>query len=148
VPTILSCWTSFSFAAPVVASTLSPVSVTLNFRPPISSPYVTRFDGSAATDTTPSLTTSWATGTPNRADAISSSTRRASAATRRIGYPSVWSASDPPDPPWSTVTWVAPITQLVRSYGMSSSSAITWRNAVPVPWPRSVLPTKNVAVLS
>ncbi len=23
-----------------------------------------------------------------------------------------------------------------------------WRNAVPVPWPRSVLPTKNVAVLS
>ena len=48
---------------------------------------------------------------------MSSSTRRASAATRRIGQPSVCSASDPPDPPWSTVTSVLPITQLVRVVG-------------------------------
>ena len=40
-------------------------------------------DGSAVTDTTPSLTESAETGTPNLVDAISSSTRRASAATRR-----------------------------------------------------------------
>jgi hypothetical protein len=35
--------------------------------------------------TTPSLTASAVTGTPKCVDAISSSTRRASAATRRIG---------------------------------------------------------------
>ena len=48
----------------------------------------------------------------------------------------------------TTVTSVRPITQVVFSNAMSSSSAMIWRNAVPVPWPRSVLPTKKVAVLS
>jgi len=61
------------------------------------------------------LPASASTGTDNLADAISSSTRRASAATRRIGHPSTCSASEPPDPPWSTVTSVLPITQLVLS---------------------------------
>jgi hypothetical protein len=79
---------------------------------------------------------------------MSSSTRRASAATRRIGQPSVCSASDPPDPPWSTVRLVVPITTLVASNAMSSSSDMICRKAVPVPCPRSVLPTKKVAVLS
>ena len=49
----------------------------------------------------------------NLAAAMSSSTRRASAATRRIGQPSVWMASDPPEPPWSTVVSVLPMTQVV-----------------------------------
>ena len=83
-----------------------------------------------------------------RSPPISSNTRRASAATRRIGQPSVWMPSEPPEPPWSGVVSVLPMTRLVLSYAMSSSSHIICRNAVPVPWPPSVLPTKNVAVLS
>ena len=45
------------------------------------------------------------------------------------------------EPPWSGVVSVLPITSDVCSKAMSSSSHIIWRNAVPVPWPRSVLPT-------
>ena len=67
-------------------------------------PYETLFAGSDLPVTTASATASWPTGTPKRDEAMSSSTRRASAATRRIGQPSVWIASDPSEPPWSTVT--------------------------------------------
>jgi hypothetical protein len=38
LPTFFICCTGFNAARPVVASTLPPVSVTLNFLPPISSP--------------------------------------------------------------------------------------------------------------
>jgi hypothetical protein len=50
-------------------------------------------------------------------------------------------ASEPPEPPWSTVTSVVPMTQVVSLKAMSSSSDIICRNAVPVPCPQSVLPT-------
>ena len=66
---------------------------------------------------TASLTSSCSTGTPNRSEASSSRTRRASAATRRIGQPSLCIASDPPDPPWSGVTSVLPMTRLVLVVG-------------------------------
>ena len=98
-PTILSSWTVLTFAMPAVASMSLPVSATLNRFPPISSPYVTRRDGSFLIEMTPSLTARRSDVTPNRVAAISSSTRRASAATRRIGQPSVCSASEPPEPP-------------------------------------------------
>ena len=50
--------TAFTFATPVVRSTLAPVSATLKRLPPINSPYVTFFDGSAATVITAALTAS------------------------------------------------------------------------------------------
>ena len=98
---MLSCWTGFTLATPVVLSMLlfAAVRATLNFLPPISSPYVIFFVGSAFTVITPSFTVRSSTGTPNRFEAISSRIRRASAATRLMGQPSTWIASEPPDPP-------------------------------------------------
>src|SRR5206468_7058296 len=83
---VQTCALPISFATPVVLSILllAAVSVTLNFLPPISSPYVTFFVGSAFTVITPSLTTRSSTGTPKRFDAISSRTRRRSEE-RRVG---------------------------------------------------------------
>src|SRR5580765_4130264 len=55
-PTSFRSCTALTLATPVVASTFRPVSVTLNRLPPTSSPYVTLFDGSPITVTTPSAT--------------------------------------------------------------------------------------------
>ena len=98
LPAIFSSGIVFVFALPLTEAALAPLSVTLNFCPPISSPYVTCFDASAFTVITPSLTASPSTGMPKRAEAISSNTRRASAATRRIGSESRSIAVEPPEP--------------------------------------------------
>ena len=132
----------------MVASTLRPVSVTSKRLPPTRSAYVTDLPAPDFAAIRASRTVSSATGVCKRSDPSSSSTRRASAATRRIGQPSRSIASEPPEPPWSGVVSVRPITSRVWSNAMSSSSHIICRNAVPVPCPPSVLPTKNVAVLS
>jgi hypothetical protein len=63
----------------------------------------------------PSLTASAVTGAASCALASSSSTRRASADTRRATRPSVSTASEPPDPPWSGVMSELPMTSFVRS---------------------------------
>ena len=67
------------------------------------------------TEIVPLLTASSATGVPKRSEPSSSNTRRASAATLRIGQPSRSIASEPPEPPWSGVMSVLPMTRLVLS---------------------------------
>ena len=53
--------------------------------------------------TTPSMTVSWSAGRASFCDAISTSTRRASAAAMRICLPPNWMPVEPDAPPWFTV---------------------------------------------
>ncbi len=99
-------------------------SVVLNCRSPISSPYEIRFAGSPATATIPSVTVNCAAGTPNRAAARSSSTRRASAAAWRSGFAPLRMPSLAVEAPWLTVRAESPMTIVTRSNGTSSSSAM------------------------
>src|SRR4029078_10097909 len=55
-PVYFSSGTVLVFGGAGTEETLAPVRLTLNFLPPISSPYVTRLDGSAATEITASWT--------------------------------------------------------------------------------------------
>ena len=55
------------------------------------------------------MTMSWSAGVPSLAAAISSSTRRASAAAMRICLPPNWMPVEPDAPPWFTLVAVSPM---------------------------------------
>src|SRR5690242_3379064 len=65
------------------------------------------FDLSSLALTTPSVTTSLSAGTDSWPAAISTSTRRASAAAMRICLPPIWMPVEPDAPPWFTEEAVA-----------------------------------------
>ena len=98
--------------------------------------------------TTPSVTVSWSAGTLSFAAAISTSTRRASAAAMRICLPPNWMPVEPDAPPWFTLVAVSPMMTLTALNGTSSSSATIWPMAVNRPWPMSILPKKAETVPS
>ena len=75
---------------------------------------------------TPSVTVSLSAGTPSLAAAISTSTRRASAAAMRICLPPSWMPVEPEAPPWFTLVAVLPMITVTRLNGTSSSSATIW----------------------
>ena len=92
--------------------------------------------------TRPSTTISFSTGSLRCADAISISTRRASAAAARICLPPNWMPVEPDAPPWFTLVAVSPMITLTALNGTSSSSATIWPIEVNRPWPMSILPKK------
>src|SRR6185295_12309292 len=98
--------------------------------------------------TTPSLTTSLSIGADSWLAAISTSTRRASAAAARICLPPFWMPVEPEAPPWFTVTAVSAMMTLTLLNGTSSSSATIWPMATCRPWPMSILPKKAETVPS
>ena len=63
---------------------------------------------------------------PSFCAAISTSTRRASAAAARICTPPRWMPVEPEAPPWFTLVRVSAISTLTRPNGTSSSSATIW----------------------
>ena len=71
-----------------------------------------RFALSSVALTTPSLTVSLSAGTDSRPAAISTSTRRASAAAMRICLPPTWMPVEPEAPPWFTEVAVSPMMTL------------------------------------
>ena len=82
-----------------------------------------RFALSSPALTTPSLTVSLSAGVDSSPAAISTSTRRASAAAMRICLPPSWMPVDPEAPPWFTDVAVSPMKTLTLLKGTSSSSA-------------------------
>ena len=90
--------------------------------------------------TTPSLTVSASATRPSLAAAISTSTRRASAAAMRICMPPLWMPVEPEAPPWFTLVAVSPMMTLTALNGTSSSSATIWPMATNSPCPMSILP--------
>ncbi len=79
--------------------------------------------------TTPSVTVSLSAGTPSFSAAMSTSTRRASAAAMRICLPPNWMPVEPEAPPWFTLLAVLPMITVTLLNGTSSSSATIW----PIP---------------
>jgi hypothetical protein len=76
--------------------------------------------------TTPSVTASWSAGIASFSAAISTSTRRASAAATRICRPPVWMPVEPDAPPWFTLVRVSAMNTVTALNGTSSSSATIW----------------------
>ena len=82
------------------------------------------------------------------AAAISTSTRRASAAAMRICLPPSWMPVEPEAPPWFTLVAVSPMNTVTALNGTSSSSATICPMATNRPWPMSILPKKAETVPS
>jgi len=98
--------------------------------------------------TTPSVTVSASADSASFAAAISTSTRRASAAAMRICLPPIWMPVEPDAPPWFTLVAVSPMITVTALNGTSSSSATIWAMATNRPWPMSILPKKAETVPS
>src|SRR3954447_8736882 len=90
----------------------------------------------------PSVTVSASAGRASFAAAISTSTRRASAAAMRICLPPSWMPVEPEAPPWFTLVAVSPMITVTALNGTSSSSATICPMATNRPWPISILPKK------
>src|SRR6266850_602273 len=92
--------------------------------------------------TMPSSTRSCAAGAPSFSAARSTSTRRASAAARRIRRAPFDTPVLPEAPPWLHDVPVSPMTTATLSKPISSSSATIWATATSSPCPISILPKK------
>src|SRR6266850_768196 len=92
--------------------------------------------------TMPSSTRSCAAGAPSFSAARSTSTRRASAAARRIRRAPFDTPVLPDAPPWLHDVPVSPMSTATLSKPTSSSSATIWATATSRPCPMSILPRK------
>ncbi len=104
--------------------------------------------GSFLSLTTPSVTVRRSTGTPSFSDAISTSTRRASAAALRSAAPRAPDAGRAGGAALIDGEVGVALHHADASGGRSSSSAIIMSQPISVPWPMSTLPTQPTALPS